>query len=162
MRTLVALVLALSSCGTGWTGPTRTERNRQLDELSALWSFYKYHYVRDGRVVALDEGGITTSEGQSYAMLRAVWSDDPWTFERVWNWTRDTLQVRGDHLFAWKWKDRVLDRHSAADADTDIALALILASRRFSRPGYLDAARAILSDIWQKEVLRAGELDIVV
>lgn len=112
-------------------------------------------------MVSLDENRITTSEGQSYAMLRAVWANDPATFEAVWAWTRNNLRVRGDHLFAWKWKDRVLDRNSATDADTDIALALILASRRFENPDHLEEARAILEDIWTREVLHTGDLDLV-
>ena len=74
------------------------------------WTSYEYRYVEDGRVISLDEDGITTSEGQGYAMLRAVWSNDAESFERVWSWTKQNLRVRGDNLFAWKWKDGVLDR----------------------------------------------------
>lgn len=137
------------------------ERDRQLDELSALWSFYRFQLIQDGRVVEPDEGRITTSEGQGYAMLRAVWSNDPATFEAVWKWTRQNLRVRGAALFAWKWKDRVLDKNSATDADTDIALALILASRRFENPGHLEEARRILADIWSQEILHTDALDLV-
>lgn len=140
---------------------TPIERNRQLDELSALWSFYRFQFIQEGRVVELDEGRITTSEGQGYAMLRAVWSNDSATFDAVWGWTRQNLRVRGDSLFAWKWKDRVVDKNSATDADTDIALALILASRRFENPGYLEEARRILGDIWTREILHAGSIDLV-
>jgi cellulose synthase (UDP-forming) len=104
---------------------------RQLDDLSALWSFYRQTYIREGRVVSLDEQGVTTSEGQGYAMLRAVWSNDRKTFEEVWRWTQRNLQVRNDKLFAWKWKGKVQSFNAATDADTDIALALLLASRRF-------------------------------
>ncbi|HSI03571.1 MAG TPA: glycosyl hydrolase family 8, partial [Myxococcota bacterium] len=57
---------------------------RQLDELSALWSRYEFDYVKDGRVVELDERGITTSEAQSYGMLRAVWQRDKEAFSAVW------------------------------------------------------------------------------
>ena len=59
-----------------------------MDELSALWSFYRHTYIDEGRVVSLDEDQITTSEGQGYAMLRSAWANDPWTFEQVWQWTR--------------------------------------------------------------------------
>lgn len=129
---------------------------RQLDDLSALWSYYKQRYIVDGRVVSWDEQGITTSEGQGYAMLRAVWSGDRATFERVWTWTKRHLQVRQDKLFAWKWKDKVVSSNSATDADTDIALALILAARRFDSPSYEQDARAILASIWDGELLRVG------
>jgi cellulose synthase (UDP-forming) len=129
---------------------------RQLDELSALWSFYKHTYITAGRVISLDEQGITTSEGQGYAMLRAVWSNDRITFAATWDWTKQHLQVRGDHLFAWKWKGNVLSLNSAADADTDIALALILAARRFSEPAYEQAALDVLDSIWNKEIAKIG------
>ena len=129
---------------------------RQLDDLSALWSFYKRTYIQNGRVVSLDEQGITTSEGQGYALLRAVWSNDRTTFETVWTWTKQHLQIRNDKLFAWKWKGAVLDRNSATDADTDIALALILAARRFDHPAFEREALAILDSIWNLELVHIG------
>ncbi|MDH4186473.1 MAG: glycosyl hydrolase family 8, partial [Nitrospira sp.] len=113
-------------------------------------------YIQDGRVVSLDEQGITTSEGQGYAMLRAVWSNDRTTFTRVWNWTKQHLQVRDDKLFAWKWKGTVLDRNSATDADTDIALALILAARRFDHPDFMQESLAIIDSIWNQEIVHIG------
>ena len=58
--------------------------------------------------------------------------------------------MRGDRLLAWKWKDRVLDRNAATDADQDAALALVLAWRRFGEPRYLDEARGLLRDVWEK------------
>src|SRR5262249_9782505 len=78
----------LLSCVGPDASPPSTERYERLDELSALWSFYKFHYLEDGRVVGPDQGGITPSESQGYAMLRAAWSDDPSGFERVWSWTK--------------------------------------------------------------------------
>lgn len=154
---LVAVPLVTAACAAGGGGPSRGERlARERDELSALWSLYRYTHVQDGRVVALDEGGVTTSEGQSYAMLRAVWANDRETFEAVWRWTKEHLQVRDDRLLAWRWKDRVLDRNAATDADQDAALALVLASRRFGEARFLDEARGLLADIWAKEVVVAA------
>jgi cellulose synthase (UDP-forming) len=121
---------------------------------NALWETYKRTSIQDGRVVSWDEGGITTSEGQGYAMLRAVWSQDPATFESVWQWTKSHLQIRTDALFAWKWKDNALDQNAASDADTDIALALFLAADRFSKPAYRDEAHRILASIWDHEVVK--------
>ncbi|MES4786532.1 MAG: glycosyl hydrolase, partial [Nitrospiraceae bacterium] len=47
--------------------------------------------------------------------------------------------------------------NSATDADTDIALALILASRRFSEPSFATEARQILNAIWNAEILAVGD-----
>ena len=135
------LPAALLACGHGAPSRTADALARARDELSALWSFYRHAHVEGGRVVARDEGGITTSEGQAYAMLRAVWAGDRAGFEEVWRWTSANLQVREDRLLAWRWKDRVLDRNAATDADQDAALALVLASRRFGEPRFLDEAR---------------------
>lgn len=75
---LLLLCAAPLACGhPGARGPGET-RARERDELSALWSLYRYTHVHSGRVVAADEGGITTSEGQAYAMLRAVWASYAW------------------------------------------------------------------------------------
>ncbi|MBH0189623.1 MAG: hypothetical protein HP493_12530 [Nitrospira sp.] len=74
-------------------------------------------------------------------------------FDRVWVWTKEHLQVRDDKLFAWKWKSKVLSMNSATDADTDIALALVQAARRFDQPAYEQEALAILTSIWDLELL---------
>ncbi|MGZ3744240.1 MAG: glycosyl hydrolase family 8 [Pseudobdellovibrionaceae bacterium] len=156
MSLLALFILSLATfSGAAWGGPVSpsAEYIQKLDELSSLWSFYKRVYIKDGQVISPDEGGITTSEGQGYALLRAVWSNDRRTFDLVWDWTHNHLQVREDQLFAWKFKNRVIDKHAATDADTDIALALILAARRFDEPKYLKAAQAIIQDIWNREIL---------
>lgn len=153
----VALCVLVSGSATATPSSRSSDTYiRQIDDLSALWSFYKQTYIQNGRVVSLDEHGITTSEGQGYAMLRAVWSNDRTTFNTVWAWTKQHLQVRDDKLFAWKWKGAVLDKNSATDADTDIALALILAARRFDHPPFEQDALAIIDSIWNQEIVHVG------
>lgn len=99
----------------------------------------------------------TTSESQSYGMLIAVASNDRARFDLIWRWTREHLAVRGDHLFSWLWMNGgIRDRHSATDADEDIALALILAARRWDEPHYLEEAKEILQDIWEKDTVTVG------
>lgn len=160
---LMLIISGLSVAPVVRATPEDDQRLHELDQLSAMWSFYKFHYIESGRVVSLDEGRVTTSEGQSYAMLRAVWSNDPETFAEVWRWTKQNLQERGDFLFAWKYKDRILDRNSASDADCDIAMALLLAAKRFEHRGYQDEALAIIKDIWQHEVVetKTGQAYVV-
>jgi endoglucanase len=133
--------------------------------LRGVWNGYKKEYLEPGTLRTLDKqrGNITTSEGQSYTMLRAVWMSDQETFDGSWKWTKDNLQHKNDHLFSWLFGKLpngtygVLTnqggQNSASDADSDIALALTLAYARWQDPRYLDAARAIVSDIWEKEVI---------
>ena len=129
-----------------------------------LWIDYRNQIQRDGRTIDRTLNYITTSEGQSYSLLRAVWMDDKETFDRVWRWTKNNLAQRpGDHLFAWLWGQRPNGEwnilyeeggiNSATDADQDIALALIFAYSRWNDDQYLEQARQILADIWRVEVL---------
>ena len=150
--TLLALLLVaglLSACGG--------QGVQQV--LQDSWTGYKHDFVRgSGRIVDPKRGDLTTSEGQSYGMLRAVWMDDRSTFDQVWKWTRSNLQVRGDHLLAYLWgasergRSEVLSMDTATDADEDVTLALIFANHRWHDQSYLDAIRPMLGDIWNKEV----------
>lgn len=108
-------------------------------------------FAQDGAYLEAD--GRVTSEAQSYAMLRAVWSDDRTQFEEAWDWTRRNL-LQENGLLAWNWQDgRVVDANSAADADTDTALALLMAGRRWDDPELIDAGRRMVQAIWRNEVV---------
>jgi endoglucanase len=120
------------------------------------WESYKNRFIQDGRVID-PAGNVTTSEGQAYALLRAVYVDDRATFDAVWRWTQANLQVRDDELLAWRWGERpdgttgLLDMGAAADADVDAALALLFAARQWDEPAYQQAAMPILRAIWEQE-----------
>lgn len=163
--TLVALVVA--GCGTaganaaGPATPSATPalKRQIVADLRSTWSGYKRAFIQgDGRVIDPTRSGVTTSEGQSYALLRAVWMDDRPEFDLVWAWTQHNLQVRGDHLFGYLWGEHpngswsILSTNTATDGDEDIALALIFAGHRWHDPAYLRAATAIVRDIWRTEV----------
>lgn len=132
--------------------------------LADMWESYKVNFIQeDGRTIDKGAALITTSEGQSYTLLRAVWADDRQTFDQAWKWTNVNLKKRtNDKLFAWKWGQMsdgtwgVLEHeggmNTASDADQDIALALILAYLRWNDDYYLTQARNTLADIWKVEV----------
>lgn len=132
--------------------------------LLELWSTYKKNVLEPDTLRALDkgQGNITTSEGQSYTMLRAVWMDDKATFDQTWQWTKDNLQ-RDDSLMAWKFgqlpngeygiQTASGGNNTATDGDTDIAFALLMAASRWKEPAYLYDARPIMKSVWEKEVV---------
>ena len=168
---LLALVLASPGCG-GERKATLADLDRVLQ---ASWRSYRQHFISpEGRVVIPERDGESISEGQAYALLRAVWAGDRNTFHQVYAWTCKNLSRRagpGDALLAWRWgrdKDgawRVLDGNTATDGDLDYALALALAARRGWRPGpelpdYAEEARRVLAGILALETvsLPAGEL----
>ncbi|HSM83298.1 MAG TPA: glycosyl hydrolase family 8 [Nodosilinea sp.] len=133
----------------------------QTDLLVESWQAYRSRFIQsDGRVIDREDSDRTVSEGQAYAMLRAVAINDPATFERTYSWAQNNLARTDDEgaptdlLWAWKWGQRpdgswgTLDPNFATDADIDAATALIWAAQRWGCPQYLDAARALLADIW--------------
>lgn len=133
--------------------------------LGALYRAYTLDDLEasSGRTLDASRGNITTSEGESYTMLRAVWEGDKSTFDTSWQWTKDNLQHSQDHLFSWLFGKEpngsygVLANQggtvAASDADTDIALSLVFAYARWQDSTYLDDARGVINDIWDKEVI---------
>jgi endo-1,4-beta-D-glucanase Y len=135
------------------------------DLINNIWSQYKENYFEKNTMRTLDKSrnNVTTSEAESYAMLRSVWLDDHVTFDGSWQWTKDNLQQKKGSLFAWLFGQKsdgnygvltsVNGQNAASDADTDIALSLIFASSRWQDKKYLDEAKKIIPEIWSKEVV---------
>jgi endo-1,4-beta-D-glucanase Y len=134
--------------------------------LNSIWQNYQAEYLEVGDYRTLDRSrdNITTSEGESYTMLRAVWLGDKTVYDEQLNWAKDNLQHKtGDHLFAWLFGERpdgsygILTAQggntTASDADTDIALSLVFAYSRWQDPTYVRDARDIIRDIWNQEVI---------
>ena len=129
--------------------------------LRQSWQAYQQRFIQgDGRVIDREAGDRSTSEGQAYAMLRAVFMDDRATFDRVLIWGENNLQRRNpdnsprDRLWAWKWGKtdsgewKTIDANFASDSDLDVITALILGSRRWNRAELLSTARSKLQDLW--------------
>lgn len=142
--------------------PTPSVCHQIKDALRASWDAYKLTYMEpDGRVRDPNANDISTSESQSYAMLRAVWMRDQDTFDKVYQWAVDNLITPNKgHLGAWKWGKhedgewKILDPASASDADEDMALALLMAFEAFQEPRYKEEAFKLLHAIWDKEVVK--------
>jgi endoglucanase len=136
--------------------------------LAKTWASYKESFIENGRVVDPKANRITTSEGESYALLQATYMDDQQTFDEVWGWTQENLQVREDALFSWQWGTRsdqtqgVLDEDAATDADQDIALALLFAAQRWDAPEYQREALEIINAIWEQETATIDDRPVVV
>ncbi|MDB5082679.1 MAG: glycosyl hydrolase [Chloroflexi bacterium] len=165
-------IVAVTANPTGSAGTVRaatpaavaisSSQKLQIEsQLAATWASYKQRFIEpSGRVIDPTADNITTSEGQSYALLRAVWMNDRATFDKVLEWTQTNLQPDGSNkLFAYKWGRaadnswKVLDASSASDADCDIALALVFASRRWNDLKYWKLALEVLTAVWDREVV---------
>jgi endoglucanase len=141
--------------------------------LADLWRVYTDTYLEDGsnRTIDRQSDDVTTSEGQSYTMLRAVWMDDLSTFTDSWQWTKDNLQ-RDDRLMAWKFglladgsygiQTDAGGANTATDADVDIAYALLMAYSRWKEDDFLYDALPIVSSIWEREVVEVDGAPVLV
>jgi endoglucanase len=128
---------------------------------AAEWLKYRDRFVADdGRVRDTGNKDVSHTEGQGWAMLFAESYDDRASFDRIWNWTRDTLQRPDGALFSWRWdpsnKNPIADKNNATDGDLLIAWALARAARRWHAPGYAAAARRIVVEIRKKLITRVG------
>jgi endo-1,4-beta-D-glucanase Y len=136
--------------------------------LNESWMAYRQRFIQaDGRVIDWEAQARTVSEGQAYAMLRAVLTDDPDTFEQTLAWAETNLKRPAlpndadgrDRLWAWQWGQRadgtwgILDSNFASDADIDAITALILAARRWQRADYLELAQLKLDDLWVQAIV---------
>lgn len=133
--------------------------------VNELWRSYKIEYIESSTFRTLDKqkNNITTSEGESYTMFRSVLMDDKTVFDNSLSWTNTNLKHKNDNLFSWEFgqnsdgKYTIISenggQNSATDGDTDIALSLIFAYSRWNDTKYLDQAKALVKDIWDKEVV---------
>jgi endoglucanase len=68
------------------------------------WEQYKARFfMPDGRIVDTGNGNVSHTEGQGFAMLMAVASDDKATFDKLWQWTDSTLKNKDNGLFYWRY-----------------------------------------------------------
>ena len=114
------------------------------------WAPYKAAFLSpEGRIVDSGNHGVSHSESQGYGMLFAVHARDRESFDRLWLWTKTTLQLRQDHLFAWRYipGEGVTDKNNASDGDLLIAWALMLAGEQWGEESYLNESRLILHDL---------------
>ncbi|MFP4467063.1 MAG: CIA30 family protein, partial [Candidatus Goldiibacteriota bacterium] len=120
-----------------------TDGESYTSNLNTIWGSYKNKFVTsdgadgDLRVKRPESGGATggfgdtVSEGMGYGMLLAIYFDDKTTFDGLFEYVLDHLNSR--QLMAWRVDENgnIVDAGAATDADTDIAFALIQASKRW-------------------------------
>ncbi len=156
------LLIATSLAWPGYALASKNLRIGGLIEESSLWREWRTRFVADaGNVVDNSSGAVSHSEGQGYGMLLAAAAGDRATFDRMWTWTKSSLQRRGDALFSWRWdpaRNVVTDPNNAADGDILIAWALAEGADLWREPAYEAAAAAIAADIGRKLIATAPKI----
>jgi endoglucanase len=102
------------------------------------------------------------SEGIAYGMVAALYAHDQHRFDMLTNFYLSNLNDFG--LMKWcvkMWSGQTVatgDDGSAADADLDAAVALLMASKKWpDRADYLQHAYTVLAAIKEELVMRASE-----
>lgn len=132
--------------------------------LKNSWEYYKTNFIKDGQVIDL-ETGVTTSEGQSYALLRSVWMDDQTEYDKVYSWLANNLSLPETSLIPWKYgtnqevTNTILDSNNATDGDLDTALSLIMAYKKWGQERYLKYATELIQDIYKDCVIQLNGVD---
>ncbi|MBL8159417.1 hypothetical protein JNJ66_03090 [Candidatus Saccharibacteria bacterium] len=134
-----------------------------------LWSAFKKNMVEEGtgRTIQKDLGGDSTASGQAMTMQRAVWMDDPKTFDASWQWTKDNLQTEEYH-FSGSFGELVNGNYgiksteTSAGADASVAYGLIMGSARWREGKYLWDARPVMVALWRDHVVEIDGKPVLV
>jgi len=127
-----------------------------------LWQGFQNRFMdQQGRVIDIDEGGVSTSEGQSYALFFALVSNDQSLFHKILIWTQNNM-AEGDmsqHLPCWRWGKNSHDQwgplsdESASDANLWFSYTLLQAGNLWHNASYVRIGQKMLHLIEQKEVI---------
>ncbi len=121
------------------------------DMIKAHYQKWKkaWYNSNNGWIYAPEGTGSTVSEAIAYGMLIAVYMDDQSMFDKVYGvWTSN-----GGNGGGMNWRiGEGGGTGSATDADVDAALALVMASKQWSKDSYLTDAKKIISWIGTNDI----------
>ncbi len=159
---------------SGWLGSIYKMDSKNQITLNQSFFYMISSFVNfNGKVSDPANNYSTTSQDQANLLLQSVYMNDHSEFSNVYNFTSSHLENRpGDKLFSKLWglnnpytptytpikynnqKYGILNSNTSSGADVNIALSLLLAYKKWGNISYLNDAKAIIKDIWKKEVVR--------
>ncbi len=167
---LAAGTLALSLIvGTGWSPDTATaavgyscapsmapDQAAANTELQNSYNTWKSTYVTSAgaggylRVKRPENSNDTVSEGIAYGMVLSAYLNDRPTFDGLWSYAKSHFDANG--LMHWRIdaNNNVIGTGAATDAEEDMALALIVADKKWG--GYTTETKNFISRMMQYEV----------
>lgn len=112
------------------------------------------------RVVRTSNQNDTVSEGIAYGMLIAVYLNERGLFDGLWTYAKSHFDQYG--LMNWhitaEGQTASDGSGSAADADEDMAWALLMASAQWSSGTYLEEAKAVIAAMYRTTIAPDGML----
>jgi hypothetical protein len=142
----------------------KINNSKTLLETSALddsYSYFKSRFMNQGGKL-VNGNGQSSAELQADAMNIALFNDDQRAFDSAWVWTAYNLQMdnslmRVDADLPANRSLTAVDAYSNSRVDTDIALALLLADKRWHDANYTKEAAYIIKSIWENEVVEINK-----
>jgi endo-1,4-beta-D-glucanase Y len=149
-----------------WPLAPNDNNNTLLGEYSAWKSTYVVVAPTGMRVIRTENDNDTVSEGMGYGMILAAYLNDKPTLDALWAYVVDRIQAypTGTGLMHWRFSATGQALHydgtvlqqgdprlgPASDADEDMALALIVAEKKWG--GYQTDSVTLINNIMQWEV----------
>jgi endoglucanase len=122
------------------------------DTVEEGYASFMASYVSEGQVKGAS--GYTDVRDQAAAMLMAVWMGDQQSFDELWGWAK--LRLQGDDGRLFHTNEPGVSPRSLADANTDAALALLLAERRWNEASYGREGLKLARALWESSVVEIG------
>jgi endo-1,4-beta-D-glucanase Y len=143
---------AAYSCASSMA-PDQAAANTELQNSYNTW---KSNYVTSSgaggylRVKRPENSNDTVSEGIGYGMVLAAYLNDRPTFDGLWSYAKSHFNANG--LMHWRIdaNNNVTGTGAATDAEEDMALALIVADKKWG--GYTTEAKNLINRMMQYEV----------
>jgi endo-1,4-beta-D-glucanase Y len=152
--------------------------NTDTDQLIDMWNYFKQQYMptdSNGNIIGYavyggndwsEVAGKVCTEGQGYAMLQAVWTNDKQAYDALRDWTDAHMWIDTAKTYlGWcAWPNGSLcnpstgghDPASAPDGDEDIALAAILAYYKWKDPNDYTFANELLNSFRYQDCITLG------
>ena len=130
------------------------------DQVYHGYQNWKSKMYSGGRVIRIENGNDTVSEGIGYGMLAAVYFNDQMVFDTLWSYAQAHQNQNG--LMNWHYTAAGAiasdGQNGATDADEDMAYALVMAASQWgpATKSYLQMATTLITSIWDHEVDHAG------
>ena len=134
--------------------------NVQTSDLRDAYIQWKNAFVdtncTNGRArVKFDNPNFTVSEGIAYGMLLSAYANDKELFDGLWKYYQSHTNANG--VMHWKIEgcNTVNGQNGATDAELDVAIALIVAGKRFGNTSGIDyhqEAKDLIAIMKQHEV----------
>lgn len=131
--------------------------HKHVQSVYDIWLNGYYAESGDQARIKFDEPENTVSEGIGYGMLIMVYMDNERNdtrqmFNKLWNYYKSHSS---NGLMHWKiqgFTNNTPGTGAATDAELDVAVALIMASKQWEDASYLNDAKTLIGNIYSQEV----------